>query len=252
MDYEEWERTVPEEIKCDSVWKIKAYRLALFAADLSWEDVTRLAQDRRTVALSDQLYRSIGSISANIAEGYSRGTGKDRARFYEYALGSTRESRDWYYKGRHVLLILGLGNPLRGDDGIGPRVIEELNRRGLPEGVTALDGGIGGLDLLNVLEGWERVIIVDAADIGQEPGQFARFTPDQMRLAGSTDALSLHHAGLAEALALAQALGQPLPEITILGVQPATTEWGEGLSPVMEAVLPTVVEAVLEVGMRKT
>jgi len=60
-------------------------------------------QDRRTMALSDQLYRSLGSISANLAEGYSRGTGKDRARFYEYALGSARESRDWYYKSRHVL-----------------------------------------------------------------------------------------------------------------------------------------------------
>jgi len=45
----------------------------------------------------------MGSISANIAEGYSRGSDKDRARFYEYALGSARESRDWYYKGRHVL-----------------------------------------------------------------------------------------------------------------------------------------------------
>ena len=45
----------------------------------------------------------IGSVSANIAEGYSRGTGKDRARFYEYSLGSARESRDWYYKARHVL-----------------------------------------------------------------------------------------------------------------------------------------------------
>ena len=46
---------------------------------------------------------SIGSVSANIAEGYSRGSGKDRARFYEYSLGSARESRDWYYKARHVL-----------------------------------------------------------------------------------------------------------------------------------------------------
>lgn len=53
--------------------------------------------------MSDQLYRSLGSISANLAEGYSRGTGKDRARFYEYALGSARESRDWYSKGRHIL-----------------------------------------------------------------------------------------------------------------------------------------------------
>jgi len=49
------------------------------------------------------LYRAIGSISANIEEGHSKGTGKDRARFYEYALGSARESRGWYYKGRHLL-----------------------------------------------------------------------------------------------------------------------------------------------------
>ena len=56
-------------------------------------------QDRRTIGLADQLYRSLGSIGANLAEGYSRGTGKDRAHFYEYALGSARESRDWYYIG---------------------------------------------------------------------------------------------------------------------------------------------------------
>lgn len=82
---------------------MEAYRLALFLADLEWHDVTKLISDKRTLDLSDQLYRAIGSISANLAEGYSRNTGKDRARFYEYALGSGRESRDWYYKGRHVL-----------------------------------------------------------------------------------------------------------------------------------------------------
>ncbi len=80
-----------------------AYRLALFAADLGWYDATKLMQDKRTLDLSNQLYRALGSISANLAEGYSRGTGRDRARFYEYALGSARESRDWYYKSRHIL-----------------------------------------------------------------------------------------------------------------------------------------------------
>ena len=60
-------------------------------------------KEKRTVSLADQLYRAIGSISANIAEGYSRGTGRDRARFFEYALGSAREGRDWYFKGRHAL-----------------------------------------------------------------------------------------------------------------------------------------------------
>jgi four helix bundle protein len=103
VDYDEWEATVPILLGGDSLWKVKAYRLALFLADLAWDDTSRLLQDRRTVALADQLYRAIGSISANIAEGYSRGTGRDRARFYGYALGSARESRDWYYKSRHIL-----------------------------------------------------------------------------------------------------------------------------------------------------
>ena len=103
MKYEDWEKTVPEAMKGDSVWNMAAYRLSLLLSDLGWNDVTKLTKDRRTRALADQLYRALGSISANLAEGYSRGTGRDRARFYEYALGSTRESRDWYYKGRHVL-----------------------------------------------------------------------------------------------------------------------------------------------------
>ena len=103
MNYEDWEREVPETITGDVLWKVKVYRLALFVANLGWYDITKLAQDRRTVSLSDQLYRALGSISANIAEGYSRSSNKDRARFYEYALGSARESRDWYYKGRHIL-----------------------------------------------------------------------------------------------------------------------------------------------------
>jgi four helix bundle protein len=103
MNYEEWLASVPQEISGDSLWKMEAYRLALFTSDIGWYDVTKLMRDRRTLALSDQLYRALGSISANLAEGYSRGTGKDRARFYEYSLGSARESRDWYFKARYVL-----------------------------------------------------------------------------------------------------------------------------------------------------
>ena len=103
MNYSEWLGTVPEAITGDSLWKVEVYRLALFAADLGWHDITRLVKDKRTLGLSDQLYRALGSIGGNISEGYSRGTGKDRARFYEYALGSARESRNWYYNGRHVL-----------------------------------------------------------------------------------------------------------------------------------------------------
>src|ERR1019366_3241294 len=103
MNFEEWVKSVPGEITGDSLWKMEAYRLALFAADLGWRDVTRLTGDRRTLDIASQLYRALGSIEANISEGYSRGSGRDRARVYEYALGSARESRGWYYKGRYVL-----------------------------------------------------------------------------------------------------------------------------------------------------
>ena len=103
MNYADWEKSVPRSIAADPLWNVEAYRLALFAGDVGWDDVTKLMKDRRTLGLSDQLYRPVGSVSANISEGYSRGTGRDRARFYEYALGSARETRDWYYKARHVL-----------------------------------------------------------------------------------------------------------------------------------------------------
>ena len=102
-DYCSWEESVPKEFTGDPLWRVQVYRLALFAVDIAWRDVSKLAQDQRTRALSDQLYRALGSVSANLAEGYSRGTGRDRARFYEYALGSARESRNRYYAGRHIL-----------------------------------------------------------------------------------------------------------------------------------------------------
>ena len=103
MNYEMWVKGVPAEITGDSLWKMEAYRLALFAADLGWQDVTKLMSDRRTLDIAGQLFRALGSIEANLAEGYSRGTGRDRARFYEYALGSAREGRGWFFKGRHIL-----------------------------------------------------------------------------------------------------------------------------------------------------
>lgn len=103
MNYQSWEQNVPREFTNDPLWSVEAYRLGLLVADIGWADVTKLMQDKRALSLSDQLYRALGSISANVAEGYSHGTGKNRARYYEYALGSARESRDWYFKARHIL-----------------------------------------------------------------------------------------------------------------------------------------------------
>lgn len=103
LNYQEWLKTVPEDFSRDVLWKMTVYRYALFLADLAWHDCTKLMKDQRTMKLSDQLYEAVGSIGANISEGYSRSSGRDRARFYEYALGSARESRGWYYDGRFVL-----------------------------------------------------------------------------------------------------------------------------------------------------
>src|SRR6185503_5940402 len=103
MNYEDWVKTVPDEIREDQLWNQEVYRIALFAADLSWHDTTQLFRDGRTVKLAAQLFDAVGSIGANISEGYSRGYQKDRARFYEYARGSSRESRTSYFGGRHVL-----------------------------------------------------------------------------------------------------------------------------------------------------
>jgi four helix bundle protein len=103
VKYEHWLGSVPEVITRDSLWQMEVYRLTMFAADVGWEDVTRLLRDRRTVSLANQLYRSLGSVGASVAEGYCRGTGPDPARFHEYALGSARESGDRYFKARHAL-----------------------------------------------------------------------------------------------------------------------------------------------------
>jgi four helix bundle protein len=106
MTFKEWVETVPRELSEDPLWRMEVYRLSMFAADLAWPDATKLIQDERTIGLADQLYRAVGSVSGNIAEGYGRQSGKDQARYYEYALGSAREARNWYYQARHVLTNL--------------------------------------------------------------------------------------------------------------------------------------------------
>lgn len=142
-------------------------------------------------------------------------------------------------------LIIGLGNPLRGDDGVGVRLVKELNERTLPHNVDVVDGGTQGLGLINLMENRQRVILVDAADIGQRPGEFARFTPDEVLLPGNDQHLSIHAAGLRDALLLAQALNKLPPKVIIFGVQPKQLDWDTGLSREVEASLPGLLAAVL-------
>ena len=102
MKYADWLVEVPSEITHDPIWKLEVYRLALFAGDIGLPDAHLLAKKPLMLSVADQLHRSLDSISVNLTEGYSRSKGPDRARFIEAALGSARESREWYYKSRHV------------------------------------------------------------------------------------------------------------------------------------------------------
>ncbi len=144
-------------------------------------------------------------------------------------------------------LLLSLGNPLRGDDGVGLAVQRWVEANGLPAGVDAIDGGTAGLDLALTLSDYRRAVIVDAADLGSraKPGEWMRFVPEQARLALDPQALSLHAAGLAEALALTAALGKLPEKVVIFGVQPAALDWSEGLSTAVAQAVPTVGNAVL-------
>lgn len=103
MNYQEWMKTAPDDITQDPLWGLDVYRLGFFIADITWGDTETLFKNPITRSASDQIRRSLDSISANIAEGYSRSTGKDRVRYFEYSLDEAREARDRYYKARRVL-----------------------------------------------------------------------------------------------------------------------------------------------------
>ena len=143
-------------------------------------------------------------------------------------------------------LILGLGNPLLGDEGIGVRVVEELKGLELPDGVEAVEGGTAGLGLVGLMEGYRRVIIVDAAEMGHPPGRVVRFTPSEVHFKTTEASLSLHQIGLVEALALAEALEVAPDELVIIGVQPRRVEIGAGLSSEVEDAIPHIIRVVLD------
>lgn len=146
-------------------------------------------------------------------------------------------------------LIIGLGNPLRCDDGLGARVIELILQRELPPRVEVQDGGTPGWGLVTSLQGWLRVILVDAAHMGLAPGTWRRFQMKDVDLEMGQGALSLHEPGLAEGLALAKALGELPEELVFYFVEPACIGEGTGLTPAVEAALPELAENILfEIG----
>ncbi|MBI3160779.1 MAG: four helix bundle protein [Chloroflexi bacterium] len=103
LTFEEWVEAVPNSIRNDPLWKSRSYQLALYLFDLVWEDWTFLKSDLRGREMSAQIIRSAGSISANIEEGYGRGTvTADHTRILRIALGEARETRGWYWRSRKL------------------------------------------------------------------------------------------------------------------------------------------------------
>lgn len=139
--------------------------------------------------------------------------------------------------------VIGIGNPLMGDDGAGLAVLEELRTAGLPAGVELVDGGTGGLTLLTLLEGAKMAIILDAIDGGRPPGTILQPAAADLTADASPSAWMAHAPGLAEVLTLGRELGS-LPAVHILGIQPAAVEPGVGLSREVAAAVPAAVGRV--------
>lgn len=153
-------------------------------------------------------------------------------------------SRDELRAGR--TLVLGVGNVLMGDDGLGPAVLARLLQEWrLPPEVSCLDGGTGGLALLPEIEDAERVLLIDAIDVGAAPGSDVVLERGELpRYFGLR--ISPHEVGLMDLLALAELRGSLPRQVAALGVQPDRVAPSPGLSDAVAGRLPDLVRRVVE------
>jgi hydrogenase maturation protease len=140
------------------------------------------------------------------------------------------------------IVVLGVGNVLLSDEGIGVRAVEELGRRyRLPPGVEVLDGGTSAMELLDDLAGCDLLIIADCVRAGHTPGTLMRLADDDIPALFRTK-LSPHQVGLPEVLGTLRITGEAPKRVVLFGVEPQTLATGIGLSTPVEAILPTLLE----------
>src|SRR5215469_2932962 len=138
-------------------------------------------------------------------------------------------------------LILGLGNLLLSDEGVGVHVARALAERELPPGVSVVEAGTAFLDVLPEIEMADRIVLVDAMEGGGAPGSVYRVPFNECRHPEML--ASLHGFDMSRVLFMAG--NQRAPEVTVFGIEPARIEWGTEVSPAVERVLPMVADAIL-------
>ncbi|NLU49957.1 MAG: hydrogenase maturation protease [Syntrophomonadaceae bacterium] len=140
-------------------------------------------------------------------------------------------------------LIVGIGNLLLKDEGVGVHVVNRLERVELPPGVEVVDGGTHSYDLVDTFCQADNLIIVDAMQAGGEPGTIYRVPLEDLGLKPEEKATSLHELHFIEAVRMVNLLGY-YPQIVVFGIEPKAIEWGLDLTPEVEARLPKVIELI--------
>jgi hydrogenase maturation protease len=142
------------------------------------------------------------------------------------------------------VLVLGIGNAVMSDDAFGVRVVAELQRRfQFPPEVEIVDGGTLGLDLLPRFEGVEKLLIIDALEMGAAAGTVFRLAGEEVPRAFASK-LSVHQMGVQDLLAVAELQGHLPGELVVWGVQSGSIEMSLELTPAVAAAVEPVVEAV--------
>jgi hydrogenase maturation protease len=142
------------------------------------------------------------------------------------------------------ITVLGIGNILLSDEGVGVHVANKLSAISLPEHVSVVEGGTDGFRLLNIITETEHLIVIDAVKGGGEPGSIYRFDIDDVRACPSGFKTSVHQIGILEVIDLSGLIGKT-PRTTIIGIEPTSVEMGMELSPEISEKIPRIIDLVL-------
>ena len=140
--------------------------------------------------------------------------------------------------------IFAVGNSFYGDDGVGAAVLERIRESDAFPGAKLVDIHTDALSLVDELAQGELNVVIDAADMGLDPGEAMGFRPSEVKMKIRSDHLSMHGFGLAEAFGLAVELGCMPRQVLIVGVQPERIEINQGLTDKVAAAVPEVISII--------